>query len=214
MSIVEVILSIAEYLGIMAFAISGVMLAARKKLDLFGCLMLGCVTSVGGGLMRDLILGITPPLMFTDPSYVLTAAVTSSVVIALLWFSGDKFDMENPVYLSVVNITDAIGLGIFSAIGVSTACMQGYLENAFLCIFVGTLTGVGGGMISDIFAGKIPRIFRKNIYLIASLIGSILYYVMYNRGVGDIAGFSITAIVVLIIRVLATKYHWNMPKLG
>ncbi len=214
MSIIEIILFVAEQLGIMAFAISGVMLAARKNFDVFGCLFLGCVTSVGGGLMRDLILGINPPLMFIDPTYVLTATITSIIVIVILWFAGDKFDEKNPVYQNVVNVTDAVGLGIFSAIGVSTACMQGYLENAFLCIFVGTLTGCGGGMLSDIFAGKIPRIFRKNIYLIASLTGSIIYYIMYMNGIGDIIGFSVSAVVVLIIRVLAAKYNWNMPKLG
>ena len=188
-----------ELIGTIAFAISGASVAIKKNMDVFGVIVLGTTTAVGGGIIRDILLGITPPMAFKNPIYTLIAIVISILVFGV---REDVFE-ENRIVL----LMDDIGLGVFTVVGVKAGIP---FDNSFLCIFVGVLTGVGGGVLRDLFAGRIPSIFSKHFYACASICGAILstYIWKINSILSMISG----AVIVVLLRILAAKYRWNLPK--
>ena len=202
-----------EIIGTIAFASSGAMVAVRKKLDLFGIIVLGVITAVGGGMIRDLMIGSIPPNMFRNPIYVFAAFVT--VLIMFLIFRcrphllGSHY-MES--YEKVMNILDAIGLGAFTVTGIDTGIDAGYGEYHFLIIFLGVITGIGGGILRDIMAGETPFVLKKHVYACASVIGAVSCVWIY-RETGQIAAMSASSAIVIIIRFLAAYYHWNLPRI-
>ena len=200
---------IFEIIGTIAFAISGAMTGLRKNMDVFGVCILGLTTAVGGGVIRDLILGITPPAMFRDPVYALLAVGVSIIIfipiVRRLLFANKR------AYEHILLISDSAGLGIFTVYGASAAIDAGFGGNVFLTVFVAVLTGVGGGVIRDLFAGDRPYIFVKHIYACAALAGALLCVLLWNaagRSVSMIAGFAL----VVVIRLLAVRFHWNLPR--
>lgn len=207
---------IVEILGTIAFAISGAMTAIDRDLDVFGVIMLGCVTACGGGILRDMILGQTPPQSFINPVYLTTAAASAAAVFLYTKYRHKRItDPHNLGKLTLdfdmpLNVIDAAGLGIFSVIGVQNTINAGYGNNMFFCVFLGACTGVGGGMLRDMMSSTTPAIFRKHIYALASIIGAIIYYLLMpaNKGVAIV----ITVVLVTILRVLATIYRWSLPK--
>ncbi len=201
-----------EIIGTIAFAITGVITALEKKFDIFGALVLGTVTAVGGGILRDLILGYTPPMAFRKSVYAITAVITSLAVFVIAYFFGRKIQKHYDVYSQVINIFDSIGLAVFVVGGVNSAIACGFEENMFLSVFVATLTGVGGGVLRDIMAGRVPKILRKRVYALAAIVGAIIYYILihYHLCTSTLA-IIIGAGSVLIIRILATIFHWNLP---
>lgn len=208
---------IVEILGTIAFAISGAMIAIDRELDIFGVIMMGCMTACGGGILRDMILGQTPPQSFINPVYLTSAAI--SAIVVFLFTKHYHKRLTDSHKLGVVtlnldwplNIIDAAGLGIFSVIGVQNTINAGYGDNMFFCVFLGACTGVGGGMLRDMMSNATPAIFRKHIYALASIIGAIVYYLMvgYNRGMAIV----VTVVLVTILRILATYYRWSLPKI-
>jgi Predicted membrane protein len=208
----DVLIHIIEFVGIAAFAISGTLVATENDLDFFGALVLGTTTAVGGGIIRDVILGISPPSTFVKPVYVIIAASVSAVIFLAQCFAGQVINRRKEFYLQVINIFDAIGLGVFVVLGVNTAIASGFGNNAFLVIFVGTVTGVGGGVARDMFVCQTPVILRKRIYAVAAIIGASLYYVLYTCHADDTFSLLISTFAVMLIRFLATYYKWNMPK--
>ena len=208
------ILFALEIIGTGTFAVSGVITAFEKKLDILGAIVLGTVTAVGGGILRDIILGYLPPSAFRNPVYTLTAIVTSVAVFVLAYFLGEKLKTHYSVYSQVINIFDSIGLAVFTVAGVNSAFDRGFGDNAFLTMFVAVLTGVGGGVLRDIMAGKIPKILRKRIYALAVIIGAGIYYILINFNLcNEISAVLIGAGSVLIIRILATIFRWNLPRI-
>ena len=209
---VENILFAIEIIGTVAFAITGVITALEKKFDIFGAIVLGTVTAVGGGIVRDLILGYTPPMAFRKSVYAITAVITSLAVFVIAFFFGKKIKKHYDVYSQVINIFDSIGLSVFVVGGVNSAISCGFGENMFLSIFVATLTGVGGGVMRDIMAGRVPKILRKRVYALAAIIGAIIYYLLYYY---EICSPAVSVVIgagsVLIIRILATIFRWNLP---
>ena len=208
----EHILLITEIIGTIAFAFSGAMTAINKQMDIFGVMVLGGVTSVGGGCIRDVLLGITPPSMFVHPVYVIAATITSLVVF--LWvkrYSGIFTSASSEKYLRLIDLLDAIGLGAFTVVGVDTAIVAGYGDNFLLLTFVGVITGVGGGILRDIMAGITPAVLRKRVYAVASLIGAIVYILIIPH-IPDYVAMILGTFSVIFIRVLAAKYRWHLPK--
>lgn len=201
-----------EIIGTIVFSIAGGLIAIERNLDYFGIIVLSVTTAVGGGMTRDIILGLTPPAMFLHPVYVL-AALASSVFLILLLNRYGNF-VGNGAYTSFMKpivFCDALGLGIFTVVGMRTAFDAGYDENAFLCVFVGVLTGIGGGMLRDLFVHRIPLVFRREIYAIASIIGAVAYYflrIVLNDSVAMLAG----AGVIVAIRLLSVRFRWNLPQ--
>ena len=149
MGIADTIVFFVEIVGTVAFALSGAVMAVQRRMDIFGVLVLGVCTAVGGGVIRDILLGITPPNTFRNPVYALVAALAS----ALIFFVGKsepEIIISNRIQnLSLFNFLDALGLGIFTVVGINTAINAGFEDNAFLQIFVGVTTGVGGGILRD-----------------------------------------------------------------
>ncbi len=204
---------ILEIIGTIAFASSGALVGIRKNMDIFGVLVLGITTAVGGGCIRDLILGIHPPKMFHNFSYV-GAAIATSCLLFLIFYLKKKL-LESrfiETYEKAMNTFDAIGLGIFTITGIQTAISISDDFNMFLLIFVGVVTGIGGGMLRDIMSGSTPFVFVKHVYACASLIGAVLYILLYTH-TNEIAAMIISAATVIAVRLLAAHYRWNLPRI-
>lgn len=211
MDIQGTITYIMEIMGTIAFAASGAMVGIRKRMDIFGVCVLGFVTAVGGGMVRDVILGITPPNVFRNPNYALVAVVTSLIVFAVIYVKRDVMDGNlKVIYDKSMLIMDTIGLAIFTVVGVNIGIQQGYLDKIFLLTFAGTITGVGGGLMRDVMAGQPPYIFVKHIYASASVVGSLVCVYMY-RAFGAVVSMVVSSAVILLIRYLAAHYQWNLP---
>lgn len=192
---------IFEIIGTIAFAISGAMVAIEEKMDILGVAILGVTTAIGGGIIRDILIGKTPPTSLNDPKYAFMAIATSIIVFIPAVRKRIDLDHRDLVFL------DAIGLGMFTVIGCNTAIP---FDNMFLQVFLGVLTGVGGGVVRDVFATKKPMIFIKHFYAMASLLGAIIYTLLLplSKFWAPIIGIG----VVVILRMLAAKYKWHLPK--
>lgn len=202
---------IVELVGTIAFACSGAMVAIEKRLDLLGIIVLGVTTAVGGGMMRDILIGSYPPNLFLQPVYVLTAF--AAVVVLFLIVRSRALPLEalsSVTYERVMNLLDAIGLGAFTVVGIDTAMEAGYGEYRFLMIFLGVITGVGGGVLRDIMAGQTPFILKKHVYACASIAGAFCYVLLMHM-IGNEAAMVSSAVLVVVIRVLARHYKWNLP---
>lgn len=203
-----------EIIGTLAFAVTGVITAFDEKLDLLGAVVLGLSAAVGGGILRDIILGYLPPSAFRHPVFSLIAIAASILAFVIAYFVGKRFKKHNREWFQVLNIFDSVGLAAFTVGGVNAAHVCGFAENSFLCIFVGTLNAVGGGVLRDIMAGRVPVILRKQVYALAAIIGAGVY-----QGLFELTQIPQTLLIVisissvLIIRILATVFHWNLPSL-
>lgn len=203
---------VLEVLGTVAFAISGAMLAVERKMDAFGVLVLGLVTALGGGFMRDVVLGIVPPTMFTNHVFIPVGLITSFYTfLAIRWNRHIIPLLPDGLFRLVLNLTDAIGLGLFTVLGVNAAVNAGYGNYHMFTIFLGMLTGVGGGMLRDIFAGLTPAILRKHIYACASLLGAVCYDGLLFWMKKEPAMFA-GAVIVIAVRMLAFHFEWDLPR--
>ena len=197
-----------ELLGTVAFAASGAMTGLEKKMDLFGVCTLGLTTAVGGGIIRDVILGNTPPMTFRDPSYAMVAIATALV----MFFSRvRRYLKRNQRHYDLALFwMDTLGLGIFTVSGVRLAYSCVKSPSVFLLVFVGVITGVGGGVVRDIMAGNMPYIFVKHVYACASLVGALVCSLLWYH-IDQIFALLTGACAVFLIRVLARHYRWNLP---
>lgn len=210
--VTETILFILEIVGTVAFAVSGAFVAIKAKFDVFGVIVIGCVTAVGGGITRDILIGVTPSV-FTKGYVAGIAALTSLTVFLVAYANRKKFNVLREKTEHINNIFDAIGLAAFTATGTELAFTGGFSDNLFLSVTLGVLTGVGGGVLRDILTETPPYIFRKHIYALASISGAALYYGLRLAFASSVAP-SVAAIgFVIVIRLLATKYHWDLPKI-
>ncbi len=201
-----------EIMGTVAFAASGAMTAIERKMDIFGVCVLGVVTAVGGGMVRDMILGNVPGALL-HPIYVEVAAVTSLAAFFAVYIKKNMHaDNFKRIYDILMFAMDAIGLGIFTALGVTTGIHAGYLDNTFLLVFLGTITGVGGGLLRDMMAGVPPYIFVKHVYACASIIGALLCVFLFRR-FGEVPALLLSSLTVFVIRYLAAHFHWNLPRI-
>lgn len=207
----EYALFILEIIGTIAFAVSGAFVAIKAKFDIFGVIVVGCIMAVGGGILRDVLIGSVPPRIFGNSYLVAVAAVTSVAVFGLAFFTKNRFEDVNAKVDRVNNIFDAIGLAAFTVMGTEVAFESGFSENCFLSITVGVLTAVGGGLLRDIFTENLPYIFKKHIYALASIGGSLIYY--FLRNVQSVAAVIAGLTFVITIRLLATTFRWSLPKI-
>ena len=201
-----------EIVGTIAFACSGALVAIKKNLDLLGVIVLGVTTAVGGGMLRDLLIGIHPPALFVNPVYVLAAFVAVLILFAFVRYRRITMEALSSLwYERAMNLLDAIGLGAFTVVGIDTAIGAGFGGYKFLMIFLGVITGVGGGILRDMMAGETPAVLRKHVYACASLAGAVSYVAL--RNVMDNGwDMILSALLVVVIRVLARHYRWNLPR--
>ncbi len=212
MDIQDYIVFCMELVGTVAFAASGAVVGINCRMDVFGVCVLGVVTAVGGGMTRDVILGKIPGAL-VEPVYVAVAVAAALLVFLVEYFKKGLLQGKTGVlYERVMLVMDSVGLGIFTGMGVMTGIQNGYLENTFLLVFLGTLTGVGGGLLRDMMAGVPPYIFVKHIYACASVVGAMCCVWLY-RDLGQIPAMMISAVLIILIRFLAAYYHWNLPRM-
>lgn len=198
-----------EIIGAAAFAVSGAMAALEHEADIFGVIFLALVTALGGGVIRDLLLGVTPPKMFVSYVYLAVAAVAALIVFADAYIRREKYRKHRDKLDSINNMFDAVGLAVFTVSGMNTAMQQS--DNVLLILVLGMSTGVGGGMLRDMMINKMPKVLRKRVYAVASLLGGGVYYGLFALGVHEtIAAVSGMALIIAL-RVLATVYKWNLP---
>lgn len=207
--IMDTLLLTLEWIGTVAFAVSGAMTGLRKKLDILGVVMLGLTTATGGGIIRDVLLGITPPAVFRDPLTVITAVVTA----ILLFIPGIRHRlMKSPRALELtLLIADSIGLGVFTVVGAQMACRVLPESSWMTMAFLGVVTGVGGGLMRDVFVGDLPYIFCKHIYALAALVGALIW-VAARMLWGNTAAMLLGCGAVVLIRLLAAHFRWNLPR--
>lgn len=205
----KLVFLLLELSGTLAFAASGAMTGLRKNMDVFGVCILGITTAVGGGVLRDVILGNTPPATFQDPIYAAVALLTSLFLFLprichLLMFRPALFE-------KALFWMDTVGLGIFTVTGIRVAYAHASRPSLFLLIFVGVVTGVGGGLLRDIMAGDTPYIFIKHVYACASLAGAVVCGALWHPA-GEWPAMLAGAGTVMLIRFLSAHFRWNLPK--
>ncbi len=204
---------IMDIIGTVAFAISGAMEGIRKNMDIFGINILALVTAVGGGVLRDIFIGHTPPVMFTNPLYAAIACATANTVFAVVYFNRKPFSQKHTLIFETLFFwCDALGLAAFTVDGVNAGINLQSGHNIFLFVFMGSVTGVGGGLIRDIMANRTPGIFVKHIYALASVIGALITsaaYIIFDEATSLIIGF----IAVILIRYIAAHYKLNLPRI-
>jgi uncharacterized membrane protein YeiH len=195
-------ISLIDYTGTFAFAISGIRLASAKRFDWFGAYVVGLVTAIGGGTTRDLLLNVTPFWML-QPSYLIVTAVA---LISVILFGKYLIRLNNTFF-----IFDAVGLGLFVVVGIEQTLDAGF--PFWVAIVMGMITGSVGGIIRDILINEVPLIFRKDIYALACVIGGLVFFGCDMMNVSPTITQLLSAISVILTRVLAVKYHISLPVL-
>lgn len=191
-----------EILGTFAFAISGIRLASAKQFDLFGAFVVGLVTAIGGGTIRDLLIGVTPFWM-NDPIYLI---ITAFSLVWVMVFRKYLVKMNNTIFLF-----DAIGLALFAVVGIQKTLDAGF--PLWVATIMGTFTGAAGGVLRDVFINEVPLIFRKDIYAMACVMGGFAYWICGRLGCDSIVTQITCGVCVFLTRVLAVKFHISLPTL-
>lgn len=207
----EIIYNTVVLIGTAAFAVSGAMSAVSRKLDMFGVVFVGAVTALGGGVVRDVLLGNLPPVMFRNYSYLITAVFFSLAVFFSAYFFKEKYSASAAAIDKINNVFDAAGLGPFTVMGVDAAIASGFGSNCFFCIFLGMTTGIGGGIFRDMLTASTPSVLKKHVYAVASIAGACLYYFLYVFSFSSALSLIFSSLLVFLIRILATHYKWNFP---
>ncbi|MDO4562812.1 MAG: TRIC cation channel family protein [Clostridia bacterium] len=202
----SILASVAEMIGVVAAATSGTLLGLRKNFDMFGVIFLAIITTIGGGIIRDVFLGHLPPRAFENPAFV--AVATAVALFVAVFYKVIK----NPIIEGMAQgilYFDAIGLGSFCAIGFYYAICDG-ANSGFLVVTVAVFTGIGGGMLRDILANRIPFVLKRDIYAMAAVIGALAAYLLHPY-VGADAALYICMCITTLIRVLALKFDIQLP---
>ena len=193
---------VIEFIGTFAFAISGIRLASAKHFDVFGAWIVGMATAIGGGTIRDLMLGVNPFWM-TNSIYFICCGLAVFWVMA---YGKYLIRQKNTLF-----IFDTIGLALFNVIGIEKTLNMGFPY--WTAITMGTMTGAAGGVIRDVFINEVPLIFRKEIYALACVAGGLIYVLGVRLGMSVEINALLSSFMVIVIRVLAVKYHWVLPRL-
>ena len=193
-----------DVIGTMAFAISGVLTALNKKLDPFGVFIIAFVTAVGGGTLRDVLIGRTPVGWMQDLTYVYM--ISFGFFLALIFRK--KLDrLRKSLFLF-----DTIGLGVFTLIGLEKGIEIGL--HPIICIALGTMTACFGGVIRDILCNEIPIIFRREIYATICIIGGMVFFSLKYFNLNNDVLYLATSLVIITIRLMAVKFKWYLPTVG
>ena len=209
----DTILLALELIGTIAFAISGAVIGITKRFDIFGVIIAGVLTALGGGTIRDLLLGNLPPAMFRNYIYLIFAVATCVLTFIVASILKNRFSENIMVIDRVNNIFDAIGLGVFTVVGMNVAVNNGFQDNFFFVVFLGMMTGCGGGILRDAIIGEVPFVLSKRIYAVASIAGGVVYYLMYITLAQNVVLSAVVAITLIFaLRMLASVFRWNLPK--
>ena len=202
LSIQTVILAL-DLFGTMAFAVTGAFKAIEHKADIVGIIILATITGVAGGTIRDIIIGHFPPRSISDPNYVIITVATGVAI----FFLYPKMQKHWNLFLKF----DALGLGVFTAIG-ATFAYQAFGMNFLAMALAGMVTAVGGGILRDMFVNEVPMVFVKELYASASFLGVVVFYLLLSAGFMLETVAIVSIIVTTMLRLVAMKYNWNLPK--
>jgi len=195
-------LNILQALGTVAFAVSGALVAGRRKMDWFGVVVLAVMVAVGGGSLRDMLLGVTPVFWVESPWFVLLAVITALVTIPV---ARSGFNPQHSLMLS-----DAIGLAVFAILGTEKSLELGV--NAFVAIIMGIVTGTFGGVLRDVLANRDPSILYGDIYALAAMAGCTIFVLLMQTAIPSPYALWMSIGVVLILRVIAITRNWSIPE--
>ncbi len=198
----SMLLYMIDLFGTAIFAVSGVLLAGRLKMDPFGVIVLGSVTAIGGGTIRDMALGATPVFWITDTTYLWVIFITCLLTMILV---------RRPKRLAwwVLPVCDAIGLAVFVGIGVEKALA--YNASGMVAVIMGVITGCGGGIIRDVLAREVPMVLRSEVYATACIIGGIFHTMVVSMGYDHSTALLAGVISTLVIRLGAIRWHLSLP---
>ncbi|EGR0922486.1 trimeric intracellular cation channel family protein [Vibrio parahaemolyticus] len=198
----SMLLYMIDLFGTAIFAVSGVLLAGRLKMDPFGVIVLGSVTAIGGGTIRDMALGATPVFWITDTTYLWVIFITCLLTMILV---------RRPKRLAwwVLPVCDAIGLAVFVGIGVEKALV--YNASGMVAVIMGVITGCGGGIIRDVLAREVPMVLRSEVYATACIIGGIFHTMAVSMGYDHSTALLAGVISTLVIRLGAIRWHLSLP---
>tara|TARA_R110001583_G_scaffold59038_1_gene175686 strand:- start:93 stop:704 length:612 start_codon:yes stop_codon:yes gene_type:complete len=194
---------IIDILGAAAFAISGVLVAMEKKLDLFGVLIIAFVTATGGGTLRDVLIGNKPVFWMLNPVYLFT--ILGAVILAILFVNQLKY-LRKTLFLF-----DTIGIGLFTMVGIEKGLEAELVPP--ICIVLGTITASFGGVIRDILCNEIPVIFQKEIYATACILGGMSYFLLAMTPINSAYSYIVAILIVIVFRLLAVKFHIALPNI-
>ena len=206
------LLFIFDLVGTVAFAISGAITGIHKKMDIFGVNILAIMTACGGGLTRDIVMGNFPPQMFINPLYVIVATIVANIVFFIMYFRKGAPLKFSRLYDSGLFIFDTIGLAAFMVDGVMIGVNFGYEEDLFFLVFLGFITGVGGGVLRDVLSIQMPAIFVKHVYALPVIIGGIMMVTLHEIMHSWDTAMVISFVLVIMLRVMASHFLWNLPK--
>src|SRR5690606_20666479 len=197
------IISILDILGLIAFAISGSLAAIERKMDFFGVFIIALVTSIGGGTLRDILIGNTPVswLLNLQTFYIVVASAIFTII----------FRQKLRILRTSLFLFDTIGIGLFTLIGIEKG-LEIHLS-PIICILLGTVTACFGGVMRDILCNEIPVIFRKEIYATAYLSGGVMFFILYYLNLPQDIPSIVAACTIITIRILAVKFHWSFPQI-
>lgn len=196
-------LKLIDILGTVAFAVSGVFAAMQKKLDVFGILIIAFITAVGGGTLRDMMVGDLPVSWMKNMNYFFIILITTIVVI--------MFNRTINNFHKTLLVFDSIGLGFFTILGIQKGIL--FSLNPAICIALGTITACFGGVIRDISLNNIPLIFQKEIYATACIFGGIIYFLLLKTSLSLDFVEIICITSIFLIRIFAVKYNWSLPEI-
>ena len=209
----QTILFILEIIGTVSFTVSGSIIAIKRGLDIFGVCFVGGITAVGGGIMRDILIGKIPPSFFTSYHSFAITLVTAIVVFIVAYVFRRKFVELSEKTEHINNIFDAMGLAAFSVMGTEVAFVNGFGENAIFSVTLGMLTGVGGGIIRDVLTDSTPYVLKKHVYALASILGSLVYYFSRLNTADVLIPTIVSITLIFALRMLATRFLWSLPKI-
>ena len=199
----DILLYLLDMIGIVACAIAGTLLAQHKGFDIAGCILVAMVNAIGGGTLRDMALDRHPLFWMTDLNYVIVITVTS-LILQIFFHLYHKID-------NALKLFDAVGLAAFSVIGFKIALTQDM--SPIIAIMMGVWTAILGGLLRDIICNEIPMVLQREIYITASIAGSVTYLCLQYLGVGTSINEFIMLFVIFAVRMLALKFDWHLPSI-
>lgn len=197
------VFTLIDILGTAAFSISGVFAAMEKKLDIFGIFIIAFITAIGGGTIRDVLIGDFPVSWMRTANYSIVIFVSAAIAMLLHNLIKD--------YTRILTVFDSIGLGFFTVLGIHKSIEFGFSTG--LCIAMGTITACFGGMIRDIVLNQIPHIFHKEIYATACILGGMMYFILRRTDLPATALDAICVAMIVVIRLVAVRYNWSLPRI-
>ena len=203
-SLEEILIHLLDLIGTLVFAVTGAVKGVRRRLDIFGVTVLACCVGVGGGIVRDLVIGIHPVSALANEQYISICLVTG-----VLTFATARYWMR---IRNLIQIGDAVGLGVFTALGAQKAFEAGLGSTGI--ILSGVMTAIGGGIIRDILAGTVPIVLKSDFYATASLIGAVIFCIMINNDCQLPLIFPIVCGTVIFLRLLALRFKIQLPAAG